>query len=75
MKKLPKGINMQTIFASGTMGDTIYMPLKWVIKNGNISQAITQTMQNILSAKSYKDNDFIVLLEKKLQVLRSLSYK
>jgi len=67
--KLPKGITINTIFASGTMGENKYMPLKWVLKHGNITQAIVDTKQNIQSAISNNDKEYLSILEKKLIVL------
>lgn len=71
--KLPKGITMNTIFASGLQtGAEIYMPLKWVLKHGNIPAAIVKVKEDLRGAIVSKDKDYAALLEKKLSVLEAI---
>lgn len=77
IKELPQGITLNTIFESGINNENSCMPLEWVIKNGNIKQAIIKTKQNLQYVKTYKDIDVrkanVELLENKLKVLESLT--
>lgn len=71
--KLPKGITMNTVFASGRQtGAEIYMPLKWVLKHGNIPVAIGKTKGDLRSAQIANDKEYASLLEKKLSVLEAI---